>query len=69
MQRLAQWYRSEYARRTKAVKAGTAPIDWLAAGYRVTWTEVVAKAEELGIDTSDITKLRRDFEEAKLTRR
>lgn len=47
------WYRAEYARRTAAIKAGTADIDWMVPGYRVRWSEVVAKAEELGLDTSD----------------
>jgi len=46
---LAMWYRSEYRRRTDAVEADQAPIDWVTAEYRVTWSEVVHKAREMGI--------------------
>jgi hypothetical protein len=46
---LAAWYRNEYRKRTKAVKDGTAIIEWLAPGYRVTLTEVRSHAESIGI--------------------
>lgn len=44
-----RWMRAEYARRTAAVEAGTAPIDWADPGTRVAFSECVAKAQELGI--------------------
>jgi len=46
---LIDWFAAEYVRRTKAVREGTAPISWVPADYRVSWTEIWAKAEELGI--------------------
>lgn len=56
---LAAWYRSEYRRRTKAVEAGGANIDWLVPEYRVSRTEVVAYAESIGVtmDAQDSIQL------------
>lgn len=45
---LAQWYRAEYARRTEAVERGEVCIDWALPQFRVSWSEVVAKAEQMG---------------------
>jgi hypothetical protein len=49
---LLAWFRAEYARRTAAVEAGTASIDWIVPDYRVSWSEVLAKAEALGLPTN-----------------
>jgi hypothetical protein len=46
---LLHWYNETYQSRTRAVRDNTARIDWLDPGTRVSWTEMVAKAEELGI--------------------
>lgn len=48
------WRDSEFSRRTAVVEAGEAPIDWLVPEYRVTFTECLAKAEELGVDIDAI---------------
>ena len=53
--KLIDWIDSEYARRTKAVKNGTARIDWIDEGTRVSFSEIVAKAEALGIDTNPVS--------------
>ena len=58
---LHAWYKAEYQRRTLAVEAGTSDIDWIVPEYRVTWTEVLAKAEALGLSLS-IVELRTAFE-------
>ena len=46
---LLRWFRDTYRARTDAVQAGTAPIEWLDEGTRVSWTEIDAKVEQLGI--------------------
>jgi hypothetical protein len=51
---LMAWYCAEYDKRTKAVEEGVAPIDWAVPEYRISWTEVVSKAEGLGILTSPL---------------
>lgn len=48
-QMLMNWFDSEYRYRTYAVSQGTASIDWVLPEYRITWTEICAKAQELGI--------------------
>ncbi|MCA2998449.1 MAG: hypothetical protein ING75_07580 [Rhodocyclaceae bacterium] len=60
MDKLLEWYCAEYERRTKAVDEGTADIDWLIPEYRVSWTEVVTKAEQLGIKFNPVDR-RLDF--------
>jgi hypothetical protein len=50
LEKLAQWYRQEYQRRTEAVKEGTAKIDWIVPDYRVSRTEVESYAASIGID-------------------
>lgn len=46
---LVDWFEAEFTRRTVSVHEGTARIDWIALPYRVSFTELAAKAEELGI--------------------
>lgn len=46
---LLDWGNAEFARRTRAVEDGTADVYWLDPGTRVSWTEICAKAEELGV--------------------
>lgn len=46
---LSAWYRKEFRKRSKAVKDGTAQIEWLVPEYRVSRTEVAAYAESIGI--------------------
>jgi len=48
----------------EVVSAGTPRIDWLDPGTRVSWSEIVAKAEEFGIKSDPVT-LRLDFDRAK----
>ena len=48
-QQLLKWFDEEYARRSRAVSDGTGKLDWLLPEYRITWSEITAKAEELGI--------------------
>jgi hypothetical protein len=55
---LLVWLRREYADRTKAVENGTGRIDWIVAAYRVSFSEIWAKAEQLGIP-DDSVELRR----------
>lgn len=62
-QALLDWYRSEYDRRTNAIEDGSGKIDWLIPGYRVSFTEVIMKAEQLGIRMNPVD-LRRWFDEA-----
>lgn len=49
---LQAWINAEFARRTAAVEAGTADLDWVVPEYRVSWSEVWSKAEELGLSMS-----------------
>lgn len=51
---LVAWYRAELARRTQAVEAGTAPIDWVEPEHRITRSELVAKADALGIHLNPV---------------
>ena len=46
---LVKWYDETLLMRSRAVAQGTGKIDWLLPEYRVTWSEISAKAEELGI--------------------
>ena len=60
LDKLAVWYRSEFKRRTEAIKtSNTGTIDWLVPDYRVSRTEVVAYAESIGIvmDAQDNVQL------------
>jgi hypothetical protein len=51
---LRYWCRKEYQRRTKAIADGTATMSeqlaWANSEYRVRFSEVQAKAEDMGID-------------------
>jgi hypothetical protein len=49
-QQLLRWFKAEYAGRTAAVKNGTAKIDWIVPEYRITWSEIMSKARDLGIN-------------------
>lgn len=49
LDQLKQWRRETFAERTRLLNAGQGRIDWLDEGTRVSWTEVVAKAEKLGV--------------------
>jgi hypothetical protein len=51
---LVAWYRGEFDRRTSALNSGQGRIDWLDAGSRVSFSEVSAKAEELGIKANPV---------------
>jgi hypothetical protein len=59
LDKIAAWYRSEFKRRTEAIEAGGAKIDWLVPEYRVSRSEVVAYAESIGItmDANDSIQL------------
>jgi len=46
---LIKWFDEQYAMRSRAVAEGTAKLDWYPEEYRVSWTEIWMKAEELGI--------------------
>jgi hypothetical protein len=46
---LIEWFDEQYMLRSWAVGQGTGKISWVVPEYRVTWSEVCAKAEELGI--------------------
>jgi hypothetical protein len=54
---LATWFKTEFARRTKLLEAGDGRIDWIDAGTRVSFSEVSAKAGELGLP-DDVVALR-----------
>jgi hypothetical protein len=54
---LLRWFKATRAARTRAVKNGSAPIDWLDKGTRVAWSEIWNKAQELGIKR-DVVDLR-----------
>lgn len=52
LRRLSEWRDREFARRTRALRdgtAGTQAIDWALDEYRLTWSEVVDKAIELDL--------------------
>ena len=46
---LIKWFDEQYAMRSRAVAEGTGRIDWVVPEYRITWSEITAKAETLGI--------------------
>ena len=50
MDLLGTWYKTEYRRRTEALKAGAGQYEWIAPAYRVTRVEVAAYAESIGIE-------------------
>ena len=47
---LVKWYDEQYAMRSRAVAEGTGKLDWVLQEYRVTWSEITAKADALGIN-------------------
>jgi hypothetical protein len=56
-QSLKDWFDAEFDRRTQAVEAGDlSPKDlvWLSPDYRVQFSELSAKAEELGLRISPV---------------
>jgi hypothetical protein len=55
---LIAWAKAEHARRTKALADGVQNIDWLDPAYRVTVSEILAKADSEGM-TVDPIELRR----------
>ena len=60
-QELVKWERREYRRRSRLLRLGhpQAQIDWVSPEYRVTWSEVCAKADELGLEPGkDIVSFR-----------
>lgn len=57
---LTNWFRAEYQRRTMAIENGTGRVDWLDCGTRVSWSEIVSKARDLGI-TDDVVTMRQRF--------
>lgn len=56
--KLLDWFDTEFKSRTKAVKNSTARIDWIDPGTRISWTEILSKAEELGITTRNAVEMR-----------
>jgi hypothetical protein len=54
LRELRAWFEAEYARRTAAVERGEVNVDWAIPEYRVSWSEVLAKAGELGIHMSPV---------------
>lgn len=61
MDKLHQWMRDEWDRRTKLVEEGNiSPSDivWINPEYRLQFSEVTAKAQELGINTDDVVSFR-----------
>jgi hypothetical protein len=61
---LLSWVKQEYLRRTRLIKVGAGKIDWIDPGTRVSWTEVVTKAEALGVARKGVD-LRLWYEENK----
>ena len=55
MKNLVEWYKSEFKRRTDLLAAGNGRIDWIDPGTRVSFSEIWAKAEELGIEENPVT--------------
>lgn len=55
MDKLIAWYKAEYKRRTDLLDRDQGQIDWLDPGTRVSFSEVWAKAEELGVNESPVT--------------
>lgn len=47
---ITAWYRTVFALRTAEIHAGRGKIEWLDRGTRVSWSELVAYAETLGIE-------------------
>lgn len=54
---LVQWVKDERRARRAARRDGTAPIEWMAPGYELPFSEISLKAEELGVEL-DPTDLR-----------
>lgn len=57
---LARWYRAERAKRTEAVRNGTAKWDWIVPQYRVSFTEVQAYADSIGISLHPTDRIELD---------
>lgn len=56
---LLEWYRETWASRTIAVLEDRADIEWIPEATRISWTEVVAKSRDLGIEWPNIVDFRR----------
>lgn len=52
--RLRAWLKAEHIQRTRLICEGKGRIDWLDYGTRVSFSEVCAKAAELGLDVSPV---------------
>lgn len=46
---LIQWYENEFVRRTIATYAGEGEAVWAVVSSRLPWTDVIFKAEDLGL--------------------
>ena len=55
--RLERWIRETYRYRTQAIARGVVNVDWLDPRYRITVTEILARAQLLGL-TIDALELR-----------
>jgi len=63
LEALLRWFEETYDERTLAIRENReVPPDWIPPEYRVTWTEILAKARELGMRDHP-TDLRRLFDE------
>ena len=51
---LLNWVSTEYNRRSVALSEGHGRVDWLDPGTRVSWSEIIAKAESLGINRNPV---------------
>ncbi len=62
---LRQWFDQEFSHRTNELLNNRGDLDWVNPGFRVRWSEVVSKAEELGLPTgnADLVDLRLWFYE------
>jgi hypothetical protein len=57
-QQLVLWYRRTYRERTQTIEGGhEVNIDWILPETRIVWSEIMAKARDLGI-TDHVVDLR-----------
>ena len=63
-QQLINWAAVEFDRRTQLLREGEGQIDWIDPGTRVSWTEIVERARDLGI-TMNVVELRHWWDENK----
>jgi len=55
--KIKNWYQDQYWFRTRALNKGEGKIDWVDPGTRVSWSEVVAYAETLGLQLSPLDRV------------